>query len=146
MVFLTIGKEIYQFNSNHLDNGYPKPLSHLGLPASLDKIDAALVWGHNNRTYFYSGTMYWRYVRNSSKLSVFDKRFFFCRYDEDIHHIELDYPRDMSIWQGIGYYINSAFQYTDGKNFVICIQYSRSQSFVIFFALLHRQIVLLQRK
>lgn len=52
----------YVFNSNVLEQGYPKPLTHLGLPAYLDKIDAALVWGHNNRTYFYSGTLYWRYV------------------------------------------------------------------------------------
>lgn len=52
--------------------------------------------------------------------SEIENIYLFCRYDEDIHHIELDYPRDMSIWQGIGYYINSAFQYTDGKNFVLC--------------------------
>lgn len=40
---------------------------------------------------------------------------FFCRFDEDIHHVELDYPRDMSIWRGIGYHIDAAFQYKDGK-------------------------------
>lgn len=38
-----------------------------------------------------------------------------CRFDEDISHVDLDYPRDMSIWRGIGYYIDSAFQYKDGK-------------------------------
>lgn len=57
-----IGQLIYQFESNHLDYGYPKPLSHLGLPNSLERIDAALVWGHNNETYFYSGTLYWKSV------------------------------------------------------------------------------------
>lgn len=55
-----IGKMYYVFNSNELKDGYPKALTTLGLPASLDKIDAVLVWGHNNRTYFYSGDMYWR--------------------------------------------------------------------------------------
>lgn len=30
--------------------------------------------------------------------------------------VELDYPRDMSMWRGIGYEIDSAFQYKDGKN------------------------------
>lgn len=53
-----IGKQFYVFHSQHLLPGYPKPLTDLGLPASLDKIDAALVWGHNNRTYFYSGKLH----------------------------------------------------------------------------------------
>ncbi|XP_055313024.1 matrix metalloproteinase-2-like isoform X2 [Sitodiplosis mosellana] len=93
-----MGKMYYVFNSNKLEDGYPKALTTLGLPATVDKIDAVLVWGHNNRTYFYSGTMYWR-------------------FDEDIHHVELDYPRDMSIWRGIGYHIDAAFQYKDGKTY-----------------------------
>lgn len=94
--YFILGRQIYSFNTNELEEGYPKPLTSLGLPESIDKIDAALVWGHNNKTYIYSGTMYWR-------------------YDEDEGHVELDYPRDMSIWRGIPYDIDSAFQYKDGK-------------------------------
>lgn len=43
---------------------------------------------------------------------------YFCpnRFDEDVHHIELDYPRDMSIWRGIGYHIDAALQWKDGRN------------------------------
>lgn len=37
------------------------------------------------------------------------------RFDEDIKHVELDYPRDMSIWRGIGYHIDAAFQWKNGK-------------------------------
>lgn len=55
-----IGREYYVFNANILEAGYPKPLSYLGLPPSLEKIDGAMVWGHNGRTYFFSGSMYWR--------------------------------------------------------------------------------------
>lgn len=44
----------------------------------------------------FSGTQYWR-------------------FDEDEMHVELDYPRDMSMWRGIGYDIDSAFQYKDGN-------------------------------
>lgn len=55
-----IGREYYVFNANNLVPGYPKPLTYLGLPASLEKIDGAMVWGHNGRTYFFSGSMYWR--------------------------------------------------------------------------------------
>ncbi|KAG5684905.1 hypothetical protein PVAND_014115 [Polypedilum vanderplanki] len=91
-----IGNQYYIFNTQHLLE--TQPLSTLGLPENLKKIDAALVWGHNNRTYFYSGTKYWR-------------------FDEDEMHVELDYPRDMSMWRGIGYDIDSAFQYKDGKTY-----------------------------
>lgn len=49
-----------------------------------------------------SGTMYWR-------------------FDEDEMHVELDYPRDMSMWRGIGYDIDSAFQYKDGERLSLMI-------------------------
>jgi matrix metalloproteinase-16 (membrane-inserted) len=39
----------------------------------------------------------------------------YWRFDEDEMKVELDYPRDMSMWRGIGYDIDSAFQYKDGK-------------------------------
>ncbi|XP_058832598.1 matrix metalloproteinase-2 isoform X1 [Topomyia yanbarensis] len=93
-----IGKQYYVFNSQHLEPGYPKPLTHLGLPESIDRIDASLVWSYNNRTYLYSGRLYWR-------------------FDEDANHVELDYPRDMSMWKGVGYNIDSAFQNRDGKTY-----------------------------
>lgn len=59
-IFHHLGKFYYVFNSHVLEEGFPKPLRTLGLPESLKKIDAVVVWGHNNRTYFYSGDMYWR--------------------------------------------------------------------------------------
>lgn len=34
-----------------------------------------------------------------------------CRFDEEVGRVELDYPRDMSMWRGIGYHIDTAFQY-----------------------------------
>lgn len=41
----------------------------------------------------------------------------YWRFDEDEMQVELDYPRDIkSIWKGIPYDIDSAFQYKDGKN------------------------------
>lgn len=55
-----IGRKYYVFNANNLEPGYPKPLTSLGLPVSLERIDGAMVWGHNGRTYFFSGSMYWR--------------------------------------------------------------------------------------
>jgi Hemopexin. len=54
------GNQYYLYNGNELQRGFPKPLSNLGLPESLEKIDGAMVWGHNGKTYFFSGTMYWK--------------------------------------------------------------------------------------
>ena len=44
------------------------------------------------------GTMYWR-------------------FDEDVEFIELDYPRDMSMWKGVPNDIDAVFQYTDRKTY-----------------------------
>ncbi|XP_034941519.1 matrix metalloproteinase-2 isoform X2 [Chelonus insularis] len=93
-----IGKNYYVFNAHKLEPGYPKELRTLGLPASLEKIDGAMVWGHNSKTYFFSGTMYWR-------------------FDEMVNFVELDYPRDMSMFAGVGYNIDAVFQWKNGKTY-----------------------------
>ncbi|KAH8234399.1 hypothetical protein KR038_009110 [Drosophila bunnanda] len=93
-----IGRQYYVFNSVTLAPGYPKPLVSLGLPPALTHIDASFVWGHNNQTYLTSGTLYWR-------------------IDDYTGQVEQDYPRDMSIWSGVGYNIDDAFQYSDGKTY-----------------------------
>lgn len=36
-----LGKQYYMFSTHNLDPGYPKYITELGLPASLNKIDAA---------------------------------------------------------------------------------------------------------
>ncbi|CAH2262858.1 jg9231 [Pararge aegeria aegeria] len=93
-----IGKQLYLFDSQFLLPGYPKSLVQLGLPEHLEKLDGAMVWGHNGKTYFYSGTMYWK-------------------FDEEVGRVELDYPRDMAMWKGVGYNIDSVFQWKDGKTY-----------------------------
>lgn len=53
-------------------------------------------------------------------LQWFNRSIFFAmrdRFDEDVQHMELDYPRDMSIWRGIGYHIDAALQWKDGMQF-----------------------------
>lgn len=93
-----IGKEFWVFHANQPMPNYPKPLTVLGLPEEIERIDAAMVWGHNSKTYLFSGTMYWR-------------------LDEDEELVELDYPRDMSMWGGVDYNIDAAFQWTDGRTY-----------------------------
>ncbi|KAL3274574.1 hypothetical protein HHI36_015957 [Cryptolaemus montrouzieri] len=93
-----IKNRYYLFMGNRLEHGYPRPLTDLGLPHYLPKIDGAMVWGHNGKTYFFSGNMYWK-------------------FDEDSSRVELDYPRDMSMWKGVGPDIDAVFQWKDGKTY-----------------------------
>ncbi|XP_050533471.1 matrix metalloproteinase-2-like [Daktulosphaira vitifoliae] len=93
-----VGRQYYIYNGNIPVTGYPKPLTDLGLPDQLDHVDAVTVWGHNSKTYIFSGTMYWR-------------------FDDEAGKVELDYPYDMSIWRGIGYNIDAAFQWHDGATY-----------------------------
>lgn len=93
-----IDKKYYVFNANNLEPGYPKPLTMLGLPETLEKVDGAMIWGHNGKTYFFSGSMYWR-------------------FDESVNYVELDYPRDISMFAGVGNGIDAVFQWKNGKTY-----------------------------
>ncbi|KAJ8963671.1 hypothetical protein NQ314_005462 [Rhamnusium bicolor] len=91
-----IGDKYYVFVGNTVERGYPKPLTELGLSRNVKKIDGAMVWGHNGQTYFYGGDKYWK-------------------FDEGLQKVELDYPRDISMWKGVGTDIDAVFQWKDGK-------------------------------
>lgn len=93
-----VGRKYYVMSGNSQLKHGPLPLTNLGLPDTLEKIDGALVWSWNGKTYLFSGTMYWR-------------------FDEEAEYIELDYPRDMSMWKGVPNAIDAAFQYTDRKTY-----------------------------
>ena len=106
IIFFT-GDRFWTFNGNSPVSGHPKegvPLTNLGLPADVKKIDAVFVWGFNNRTYIVSGDMYWK-------------------LNEKNDFIEPDYPRDMSIWRKVPVPLDSAFKYWDGKTYFFKGQY-----------------------
>lgn len=37
------------------------------------------------------------------------------RFDEETGKVELDYPRDMSMWKGVPYNIDAVFQHTSDE-------------------------------
>jgi len=93
-----VGSNYYIMAGNsHLKYG-PLPITKLGLPDTLSHVDGAMRWGYNDKTYFFSGTMYWR-------------------FDEEIQYIELDYPRDIAMWHGVPYNLDAVFQAPDKKTY-----------------------------
>ncbi|CAG0897780.1 unnamed protein product, partial [Darwinula stevensoni] len=142
-----IDAEYYVFEGNQKENGYPRPLTDLGLPSDLSHIDGAMVWGHNGKTYFFSSTMYWRCYHETGGVSdrkhtgqphsvhmaklvknvkawirfrpviKMDTLHTTMRFDEEHGKVELDYPRDMSMWRGIPYNIDAVTQWSDGESY-----------------------------
>lgn len=91
------GKQYWLFAANKLYHG-PLPLTHLGLPSDIESIDAISNWGHNGRVFIFSGSIYWR-------------------MDVEETHVELDYPRDMTVWKGIPIHLDAAFTWQFDSQF-----------------------------
>lgn len=97
------GDKYWLYDANHMERGWPlegRPLVELGLPSDLKKIDAAFTWGFNKRTYLVCNDMYWK-------------------FDEMESYMVYDYPRAMTIWQGVPTPLDAAFQFTDNKTYFI---------------------------
>ncbi|CAH1135832.1 unnamed protein product [Ceutorhynchus assimilis] len=98
-IMFFVDDRYYLFSGVSLMPGYPKTLTELGLSSSVRKIDGAMIWGHNGKTYFFSGDQYWR-------------------FDDEELKVEMDYPRNMSrMWKGVGTDIDAVFQWKDGKTY-----------------------------
>ncbi|XP_076041884.1 collagenase 3-like [Oratosquilla oratoria] len=81
-IVLFNGSHYYWLNGRNLlayDNG---ALQNLGLGSHVLKVDAAFIWVHNGRTYFFSGDQY-------------------LRLDFHRRMIDDDYPRHFGVWQGL---------------------------------------------
>ena len=53
-MYLTMSQCDNQTGNSRLEAG-PVPISRLGLPPEVRRVDAAMVWGWNGRTYLFSG-------------------------------------------------------------------------------------------
>lgn len=56
----TPGDEYWVYSASTLEPGYPKPLTSLGLPPSVKRVDAAFNWSKNKKTYIFAGKKFWR--------------------------------------------------------------------------------------
>ena len=58
----------------------------------------------------------------------------YWKLDEDDQKVELDYPRDIQrVWKGVGYEIDTAFQWKDGNIFSYFLTPYYSSNFQAFY-------------
>ncbi|VDP00079.1 unnamed protein product [Soboliphyme baturini] len=97
-IMFFVGRKYWEFSANIARPGYPRNISSLGLPAYVNKIDAAFVWEYNDKTYFFAGDEYWR-------------------FNEETGTVDADYPRKLSIWEGVPHSVDAAFTDHEGVTY-----------------------------
>ena len=98
MSFFPLGQQYWVFNGNQLAENFTsegRPLTSLGLPSEIKNIDAAFVWGHNRKTYFITGEMYWRFNERHARM-------------------DRGYPRDMGLWEGVPLPVDAVLAFDEG--------------------------------
>lgn len=116
-IIIFVGDRYWVYNSNFLVARFPRkgrPITEFGIPQDVKKIDAAFIWSYNSRTYLISGDMYWK-------------------LNQEHNHIELDYPRDMSIWRNVPVPVSSAFQYRTAANEKGKTYFFKDDKFYLFY-------------
>jgi hypothetical protein len=102
-IFFFSGNRYWEFRGNTVDTEMSttagRPLTDLGLPSIVDHLDAAFVWGYNQRTYLVSGRHYWKLDEEGETV------------------LQYGYPRDMSTWTGVRLPVDAAFTHTDGRTY-----------------------------
>ena len=56
-----------------VETGYPQPLSNWQLPPEVRQVDAVFTWQQNFRSYFFSGTKYYRFDDAANSVSSNNK-------------------------------------------------------------------------
>jgi hypothetical protein len=91
-----LGRQYWIFDDNKISiegdgSSYPRNISSLGLPGHIHHIDAAFLWSFNRQAYLVSSNLYWALDERWNRVNTYD------------------YPRDMTMWQGIDIPLDDAF-------------------------------------
>uniref|UniRef100_A0A182XH07 Peptidase metallopeptidase domain-containing protein n=1 Tax=Anopheles quadriannulatus TaxID=34691 RepID=A0A182XH07_ANOQN len=97
-IVLFSGRFYWVFDALNFLHPEVRPLTDFGLPEELRRIDAALVWPKNNKTYLFAGDRFWRYNDTAGEM------------DEG-------YPSSMDRWFGIPNNIDAATAVASGKTY-----------------------------
>ncbi|XP_044193776.1 matrix metalloproteinase-25 [Thunnus albacares] len=91
-IIFFIGSQYWVFKDTVAMSGYPQPLSEWGMRTKsgvpVNRVDAAFIWAHNGKTYLFSGDEFWRLDESRKNEKV-------------TRQLEPDYPRDISLWEGV---------------------------------------------
>ncbi|OCT64582.1 matrix metalloproteinase-17 [Xenopus laevis] len=95
IVFIA-GNSFWVFKDTLVEPGYPRPLSDFGL--NTDGVDAAFVWKHNLKTYFFRKNLFWR-------------------FDDNRGQMDSGYPKDSRLWEGVPSDIDDIISWENGDTY-----------------------------
>ncbi|XP_053659265.1 matrix metalloproteinase-2-like [Anopheles marshallii] len=97
-IVLFSGRFYWVFDALNFLHPEVRPLTDYGLPEELKRIDAAMVWPKNNKTYLFADDRFWRYNDTAGEM------------DEG-------YPSSMDRWFGVPNKIDAATAVASGKTY-----------------------------
>ncbi|XP_071453471.1 matrix metalloproteinase-17-like [Hetaerina americana] len=92
------GKNFWISSGDGLIQNSPRPLTDYGLPSTLEKVNAAMVWGKNDKIFIFSSDRYWRFNESTSLM------------DEG-------YPQPLGRWRGVPENLDAVLTWTDGASY-----------------------------
>lgn len=100
-IIIFSGDQYWVFDGNDFVENSPRPISDYGFE-NVTKIDAAMVWSKNGRTYLFSGNK-------------------FIRFDEETRQMDANYPALITEkWHGIPNNIDAVTSVANGELLRLC--------------------------
>ncbi|KAK4875222.1 hypothetical protein RN001_011644 [Aquatica leii] len=98
MIILFSDNQFWVYNGIEFIENSPQPLSKYGIAEYVDKIDAALNWEKNGKTYLFKDDRFWR-------------------YNEETQTLDEGYPMHIDRWRGVPEKLDAATTWKDGKTY-----------------------------
>ncbi|XP_055523786.1 matrix metalloproteinase-2-like isoform X2 [Wyeomyia smithii] len=97
-IVLFSGNRYWIFDGQNFLHPDARSITDFGLPSSLEKIDAAMVWAKNQKTYYFAGDQFWR-------------------YNDTAQRMDEGYPMSIDRWFGIPSNLDAATSGANGKTY-----------------------------